>query len=91
MCTLGSDAFRLGRRASTDTGTLTSTPQFFSVWDKCLVLAAESKLKDFSVPKVFLREDLPLDVRHARAKKCQKDTNVRTALHLTNSLSFWLS
>ena len=77
-----SDAFRLGRRVSSDTETMTRRPlliKLCSVWDKRLVLAAKSKLKAYSVPKVFLREDLPLDVRRARAKNRQKDTNDHTA------------
>ena len=37
-----------------------------SVWDRWLLLASKSKLKQFRVDWLFLREDLPPDVRHRR-------------------------
>ena len=43
-----------------------------SEWDKRLILSSKFKLKEYSVSKVFLREDLPLEVRQARAKQRQE-------------------
>ena len=37
-----------------------------SVWDRRLLLASKSKLKQFRVDRLFLCEDLPPDVRHRR-------------------------
>lgn len=37
-----------------------------SVWDHRLLLASKSKLKQFRVDRLFLREDLPPEVRHRR-------------------------
>ena len=42
-----------------------------SEWDKRLILSAKHKLKDYDVQNVFLREDLPFDVRQSRAKSRQ--------------------
>ena len=46
-----------------------------NVWDKRLVLSSKRKLKGYSVSNVFLREDLPLEIRKARALKRQKESS----------------
>ena len=48
-----------------------------SIWDKRLVLASKRVLKEYSVPRIFINEDLPLEVRRARAQKRQSVSNSR--------------
>lgn len=69
------DAFRLGRRKTQVTVSMSPRPlliKLCNVWDKRLVLSSKRKLKDYSVSNVFLREDLSLEARKARALKRQK-------------------
>ena len=75
---LWKDAFCLGRRKSTaSTSSMVPPPprpllvKLCSEWDKRLILSAKHKLKDYDVQNVFLREDLPFDVRQSRAKSRQ--------------------
>ena len=74
------DAFRLGRRKPPDTDSDSVSPRpllikLCNVWDKRLVLSSKRKLKGYSVSNVFLREDLPLEIRKARALKRQKKSS----------------
>ena len=71
-------AFRLGRRKEKPELSSNSVPprpllvKLCNVWDKRLVLASKSKLSGYTVPKVLLREDLPLEVRKARALQWER-------------------
>ncbi len=81
------DAFRLGRRKIPDRNELGATlnpppprpllVKLVSEWDKRLLLSAKYKLKNYSSARIFLREDLPLDVRLARAKQRKEDQELQ--------------
>ncbi len=72
-----SDAFRLGRRkANVTSDPLPPRPllvKLVSEWDKRLLLSSKYKLKNFTSARVFLSEDLPPEVRVARAKQCREE------------------
>ena len=77
-----SDAFRLGRRNPPSSPTVSVWPRpllvkLTSILDKRLVLASKRVLKEYSVPRIFINEDLPLEVRRARAQKRQSVSNSR--------------
>ncbi len=67
----------MGRRKPSDTSdTLPPRPllvKLVSEWDRRLLLSAKFKLKHFSSARVFLREDLPPEVRAARAQKRKEE------------------
>ena len=81
------DAFRLGRRKIPDRNELGATlnpppprpllVKLVSEWDKRLLLSAKYKLKNYTSARIFLREDLPLDVRLARAKQRKEDQEIQ--------------
>lgn len=63
------DAFRLGRRPEI----LSARPRPLLIkldnyWDRRLLLSSCRKLKDYSVSKLFLREDLPPEARTSKSK-----------------------
>ena len=63
------DAFRLGRRS--EAGSARPRPMLIKLdncWDRRLLLSSCRKLKDYSVSKLFLREDLPPEARISRPK-----------------------
>ena len=66
------DLVRIGRikkAESASVNALRSRPlliKFDTVWDRQLVLASKRKLKQFRVERLFLREDLSLEVRQRR-------------------------
>ena len=63
---LWNDAFRLGRKKSSDDfASMDVRPhpllvKVNSVWDRRLLLSAKSKLREYDIEKVFLHEDLSL-------------------------------
>ena len=64
------DAFRLGRVNPQSGSSSRPRPlliKLSSVWDKRLILSCKYKLKEYSTPNLFLREDVPFEVRKARA------------------------
>ena len=87
------DAFRLGRRKEKPELSSDSVPpcpllvKLCNVWDKRLVLASKSKLRGYTVPKVFLREDLPLEVRKARALQWERRKALLPRSNSNSSLS----
>ena len=63
------DAFRLGRKS--EAGNARPRPMLIKLdncWDKRLLLSSCHKLKDYSVSRLFLREDLPPEARTSRPK-----------------------
>ena len=63
------DAFRLGRRS--EAGSARPRPMLIKLdncWDRRLLLSSCRKLKDYSVSRLFLREDLPPEARTSRPK-----------------------
>ena len=67
------DAFRLGRRpeskASPSARPRPLLIKVESTWDKRLLLASSRKLKGYTISRLFLREDLPLEARSAKMKR----------------------
>ena len=63
---LWNDAFRLGRKKSSDDfASMDVRPhpllvKVNSVWDRRLLLSAKFKLREYDIEKVFLHEDLSL-------------------------------
>jgi hypothetical protein len=71
------DAFRLGRFKNNDSD---HPPRPFlvklsSAWDKRLLLAAKRNLKDFSIKRLFIREDLSPEMRKLRAQQRIEKSN----------------
>ncbi len=77
------DAFRLRRRRISDIDQLgdSSDPppprpllvKLVSEWDKRFLLSVKHKLKNFTAARVFLREDIPPEVRLAGAKQRKEE------------------
>ena len=71
------DAFRLGRRPE-----LSSTrprPLLIKLdnsWDRRLLLSSCRKLKDYSVSRLFLREDLPPEAHSTKGREQNKKPEV---------------
>ena len=66
------DAFRLGRHNQQPGSSTQARPRpllvkLSSVWDKRLVISCKYKLKGYPTPNLYIHEDLPLEVRKARA------------------------
>lgn len=83
------DAIRLGRR-SPGTQLKDSRPRpllikLVSVWDKRLVLSSVRKLRDYSVPRLFVREDLSPEAREDRRDRSVKPKPVHVAQDLDDS------
>ena len=69
------DAYRIGRRNSTDvSGPISSPPpplliKLSGVWDKRLIMASVRKLRDYTISKLYICEDLSPEAQAARASR----------------------
>ena len=78
------DAFRIGRKkqpvdspegSGEDRRPRPLLVKVSSEWDRRILLSSRYKLKDYVAARVFLREDLPLDIRKDRAKQRNERRN----------------
>ena len=74
------DAFRIGRKKPADDSCEDRRPRpllvkLDSEWDRRILLSSRYKLKGYEAAKVFLREDLPLDIRKDREKQRRERRN----------------
>ncbi len=78
------DLFRLGRRPQANESESSSTPRprpillkLSSTWDRRLIMSNVGKLKEYTIKRLFIREDLPPEARQRRkesAKPHDEDT-----------------
>ena len=73
------DAFRLGRFKGRDSDhpPRPLLVKLSNVWDKRLILAAKRNLKDFSIKRLFIREDLSPETRKIRAQRRKENGNFK--------------
>ena len=73
------DAFRLGRFKGRDSDhpPRPLLVKLSNVWDKRLILAAKRNLKDFSIKRLFIREDLSPETRKIRAQNRKENGNFK--------------
>ena len=71
------DAFRLGRFKGRDSDhpPRPLLVKLSNAWDKRLILAAKRNLKDFSIKRLFIREDLSPETRKLRAQRRKENSN----------------
>ena len=74
------DAFKIGRKKSSEDICENTRPRpllvkISSERDKRLLLSSRYKLKEYQTAKIFLREDLPLEVRkeHPRQRQVYRE------------------
>ena len=75
------DAFRLSRFKGCDSDhpPCPLLVKLSNAWDKRLILAAKSNLKDFSTKRLFIRGDLSPETRKLRAQRRKENGNSRRA------------
>ena len=83
-----SDAFRLGR-INTDVSDRLPRPllvKLSSTWDRRLILAAKRNLKNFSIKRLFVREDLSPEMRQQRAQRRNEKSENGISTRVQDSL-----
>ena len=81
------DAFRLGRFKNHDDDhpPRPLLVKLSSTWDKRLILAAKRNLKDYTIKRLFIREDLSPEVRKQRAQQRKVSSNPHSVSHSHSS------